>query len=51
MKTTTYPKSKIDRNAFEDLQYDEFDNMKWNPGMIARAIPKSENRIKKMRSR
>jgi len=51
MKTSTNSKKFQNRNSFEDLQYDEFDAMKWNPGMMNRVISKPENRIRKMRSR
>ncbi len=37
--------------SFEDLEDESFKEMQWNPGKLRKAIPKSDTRIKKMKSK
>lgn len=44
------PKPRYD-GSFEDLYEDNFNAMKWNPGILKRAMPKEGAKIRKMKSR
>ncbi|MBD3583351.1 hypothetical protein [Flavobacterium selenitireducens] len=51
MKTTTYKTQSKQRASFEDLEDETFGRMLWNPSVVNRAVPKENNKVKKMRSR
>lgn len=52
MKSTTSIKSRTQQEtAFEDLYGDDFSAMQWNPRAILKAMPKQDQKVKKMKSR
>jgi len=51
MKTLTQKTKRPNTGSFEDLEDESFGNIQWNPAIVNRAIPKENNKIRKMRSR
>lgn len=52
MKTLVTHKPKPQNNSsFEDLYEDDFSSMQWNPGVLKRAMPKENTKIRKMKTR
>ena len=51
MRTLAQKPKSQPQGSFEDLEDESFGRIQWNPAMLNRALPKENNKIKKMRSR